>query len=79
MSPDVIGMIVALFAFVVTVLGGVGGMLSHQSKTLKERFDRIDERFDRMDGRFDRMDGDMVEIKVAIARLEGPLPKLQHL
>lgn len=86
MSPDVIGMIIALFAFTVTVLGGVAGMLARQSKSLESRFsaidarfDKIDDRFDKIDDRFDRIEGDLVEVKVAIARLEGPLPKLQRL
>jgi archaellum component FlaC len=85
-SPDVVGMIVALFAFTVTVLGGVGGLLAHQSKALQHRFDKIDDRFgkvddrfDKIDDRFDRLEGELVEVKVAIARLEGPLPKLQRL
>lgn len=78
MSPDVLAMIIALFAFTVTVLGGVAGMLAHQSKTLETRFNRVDERFDRLDDRFDRIESDIVEMKVAIARLEGPSPKLQR-
>ena len=47
------------------------------------RFDRMDARFDRMDARFDRMDThvaqletDLTDVKVSVARLEGPLPTL---
>ena len=47
------------------------------------RFDRMDARFDRMDARFDRMDAhvaqletDLTDVKVSVARLEGPLPTL---
>ncbi|MBO9625046.1 MAG: hypothetical protein J7484_01575 [Microbacterium sp.] len=69
-SPDVLAMIIALFAFTLTVLGGVAGMLARQSKALESRFDRIDDRFD-------RIEGDLVEMKVAIARLEGPIPTLR--
>lgn len=90
MSPDVIGMIIALFAFTLTVLGGVAGMLARQTKNLEgqfnQRFDRIDGRMDRFDGRMDRFDGRMerlenevVEIKIAVARLEGPQRRLQQL
>lgn len=79
MSPDVIGMIIALFAFTLTVLGGVATMLAKQTKTLDARLDRIDTRLDRMDDRFDRLEGEVVEVKIAIARIEGPRRHLQQL
>ncbi len=79
MSPDVLAMVIALFAFTGTVLGGVAGMLARQSKALETRFNRIDERFDRVDEQFDRIESDIVETKVAIARLEGPLPTLRRI
>ncbi|MDQ1124766.1 response regulator [Microbacterium trichothecenolyticum] len=52
---------------------------------MDRRFDRMDERFDRMDERFDRMEAStderftavgtsLAEVKIAIARLEGPRP-----
>ncbi|QDZ14502.1 hypothetical protein [Humibacter ginsenosidimutans] len=89
-SPDVIGMVIALFAFAVTVLGGVAGMLSRQTKAVdsrldafevrvSQRFDRLDDRFDRLDDRVTRVEGELVEVKVAIARIEGPRPRLQQL
>ena len=93
MSPDVVGMIIALFAFTVTVIGGVVGALAHFARRLDDRFDRVDGRLDRMDDRLDRMDDrldrmddrirrvsdELVEVKVAIARLEGPRPRLQQI
>jgi uncharacterized membrane protein len=85
-SPDVIGMIIALFAFTVTVIGGVAGVLARFTKGLEMRFEKIDSRFDRVDDCFDRLDqrihrveDELVEVKVAIARLEGPRPHLQRL
>lgn len=107
LSADTIGMIIALFAFMVSLGGGVRAMFAHLSKRLDARFDLVDARFDqvdvrldrmdarmdRMDLRFDRMDGrmdrleqgqaalehELVEVKVAIARWEGPPRRLQHL
>lgn len=107
LSADTIGMIIALFAFMVSLGGGMGAMFAHLSKRLDARFDLVDARFDlvdtrfdhmdarmdRMDLRFDRMDGrmdrleqgqvalehELVEVKVAIARWEGPPRRLQHL
>lgn len=100
MSPDVIGMVIALFAFAVAVLGGVGGMIAHQSRGLDTRFDQVGARFDQVDARIDRLDtridrvegrmdrvesqldhlaGEIVEVKIAVARLEGPQRRLQRL
>lgn len=100
MSPDVIGMVIALFAFAVAVLGGVGGMIAHQSRGLDARFDQVGARFDQVDARIDRLDtridrvegrmdrvesqldhlaGEIVEVKIAVARLEGPQRRLQRL
>ncbi|MGM7671523.1 hypothetical protein [Microbacterium sp. A93] len=63
--PDVVGMIVALFAFALTVIGGVGGMLAHVSK--------------KIDSRLERVENELVDVKVAIARIEGPPRRLQQL
>lgn len=65
MSPDVIGMIIALFAFSLTVIGGVGAMLTHMSK--------------KIDSRLERVENELVDVKVAIARIEGPPRRLQQL
>ncbi|WP_157540829.1 hypothetical protein [Microbacterium sp. XT11] len=78
MSPDVVAMIIALFAFSVTVLGGVSAMLTRQSHALEARFDKVDARFEKVDDRFDQVHADIVDTKVAIARLEGPAPRLQR-
>ena len=92
-SADVIGMIIALFAFAVSVLGGVGGMLAHQTKRMDARFDKVDERFDKVDARFEKVEAEiadvrrevagvkdeLVEVKVAIARREGARPHLQRI
>lgn len=66
-SADVIGMIIALFAFTVSVLGGVGGMLARQSKRLDARFDRVDARFDKVDARFERVDVRFEKLETEIA------------
>lgn len=93
MSADVIGMVIALFAFTVTVLGGAGAMFAWFARRMDARFDRVDARFagvdarldrmdarlDRMDVRFERVENELVEVKVAIARLEGPQRRLQQL
>lgn len=51
--------------------------------SVKAQFDKVDERFDRVDQKFDRIDecingvqAELTEVKVAVARLEGPRPRL---
>ncbi|GAA4478260.1 hypothetical protein GCM10023190_19430 [Enteractinococcus fodinae] len=48
-----------------------------------ERFAKVDQRFDKVDERFDKVDeqmngvrAELNEVKVAVARLEGPPPRL---
>jgi erythromycin esterase-like protein len=47
------------------------------------QFDRVDAQFDKVDAQFDKVAGEMaalrselVEVKIAVARLEGPAPRL---
>lgn len=111
LSPDTIGMIIALFAFTATVLSGVGAMLAHQTRGLDarfvqmdaridarfeqvdarfeqvyRRFDQVDARLDRVDARIDRVEErllgvehELVDVKITIARLEGPPRRLHQL
>jgi hypothetical protein len=82
-DPDVIGIIIALFAFTATVLGGVSRMLAKQSRGLYTRFDNNDDRFTRLETQMTELrielTGDIADVRVSIARLEGPLPKLQRI
>ncbi|QAY60259.1 hypothetical protein ET475_09850 [Microbacterium protaetiae] len=96
-TPDVIGVIVAIFVAAVTFLGGVAGLLSRQARWINTRFDKVDARFDKVDARFDKVDArfdkvdarfekieaeivgvraELVDVKIAVARLEGPPPRL---
>ncbi len=60
--------------------------IDRRFERVDERFERIDERFERIDERFDRVDQrlrlvelEMTEVKIAVARLEGPTPRLMRL
>jgi len=68
-TPDAIGVVVAIFVALVTFIGAVGGLLSRQSRWISERFDQVDRRMD-------RVEAELVEVKIAVARLEGPQPRL---
>lgn len=50
---------------------------------VNERFDKVDERFEKVDERFEKMDerlsqvqSELNDVKVAVARLEGPHQRL---
>lgn len=40
---------------------------------------RMDTRFDRIEDRLDRVEHEVGDVKIAIARLEGPTPRLMQL
>lgn len=70
-TPEIIGVIIAAFGGAATLLAGVAALNGRQMQ-------RIDARFDHVDARFDRVEADIVELKVAVARLEGPQPRLMR-
>jgi len=45
-------------------------------KHMNERFDKVDERFDKMDERLSQVQSELNDVKVAVARLEGPHQRL---
>ena len=57
-----------------------GARLDAQDAKFEARFDAQDAkfgaRFDRVDKRLDRVENEIFEVKIAIARLEGPPPRL---
>ncbi|MEN2740573.1 response regulator [Microbacterium sp. X-17] len=76
MSPEVLTMIGLGATLLVSTLGGFAWVIAR----MDARFERVDARFERLEQnanvRFERLEGELVEIKVAIARVEGPRPRL---
>jgi hypothetical protein len=72
-TADVTGVIIAGFGFAATLLGGTAGLLARQSRKLETRFGA---RFDHIEGRLDRVESEIVELKVAVPRIEGPRTRL---
>jgi len=93
MTPDTVGAVIAAFGAAATVLAGVFGLLAWFSRKLDAQFEKIDARFEKIDTRFekidtrfekidarlDRLTDEVTEVKIAIARLEGPRPGLQFI
>ncbi|WP_439902238.1 hypothetical protein [Microbacterium azadirachtae] len=72
------------FAWVVRRIDGVEGKLSARIDRVEEklsaRIDRVEEtlsaRLDGLSTRLDGVDAELTEVKIGIARLEGPRPHL---
>ena len=73
MSPDVIGVIVTIAVATITLFGGLFGGLR---VLLKQHEARTDAHLNRLEHKVDTVAGDVVDLKVAVARLQGPQPTL---
>jgi len=67
-------------AEVITTISGVAGVLLAMASGFGWMIRRMDGRFDsletRLTARIDGVADELVEVKIAIARLEGPQPRL---
>ena len=64
-SLEVITMLASAATTLVAIISGFGWMIG-----------RMDTRFAAVDAKFDRIEHELTEVKIAIARLEGPRPRL---
>ena len=71
-SVEVITTIAAAVSIVVAFAGLFGWFI----RRLDARFDKVDARFERMEDRLSGVAHELTEVKVAVARLEGPPPRL---
>lgn len=83
MSPDSIALIITAAGLLVTLGGGFFAGLAWVVRRMDERFDTVDNCFARVEDRFDKVDDqirgvqeELNEVKVAVARLEGPHQRL---
>lgn len=104
-SPDMIGILIAMVTLGITLGGITIGMTRRLETRMNARFEKVDERFEKVDERFEKFErsmderfekaetsvaerfesvdeqlrtisADVVDLKVAVARLEGPQPTL---
>ncbi|TFB16544.1 response regulator [Microbacterium sp. 3H14] len=75
-SMEIITILATAATTLVATVGGFGWMISR----MDARFAAVDARFDaqeaKYDVRFTRIEQEVFEVKIAIARLEGPTPRL---
>lgn len=85
-SVEVMTMIASAVSVVVAI-AGLGGWFIRRVDARFDRMDaqfaRVDARFEKVDARFDRLEDriagiehELTEVKIAVARLEGPQPRL---
>lgn len=82
MSAEMFSLIFAA-GVVITLGSGFIAGLAWLLRRMDERFEKVDQRFDKADDRFSRVDeqirsvqSELNEVKVAVARLEGPQQRL---
>lgn len=71
-SVEVITMLATAATTLVAIISGFGWMIGR----MDARFAAADARFAAQDAKFDRIEHGLTEVKIAIARLEGPQPRL---
>ncbi|MCK2033309.1 MULTISPECIES: hypothetical protein [Microbacterium] len=71
-SVEVITMLATAATTLVAIISGFGWMIGR----MDARFAAVDARFAIQDAKFDRIEHELTEVKIAIARLEGPRPRL---
>ncbi|UPL19243.1 response regulator [Microbacterium aurugineum] len=75
-SMEIITILATGATTLVATVSGFGWMISR----MDARFAAVDARFDaqeaKFDARFTRIEQEVFEVKIAIARLEGPTPRL---
>jgi len=86
-SIEVLTTIGSFTGLLVAIVAGFGWTIRRSDAQLQQlgdrldgRIDRLEERLDaridRLEERFDVLTHEVIEIKIAVARLEGPLPRL---
>lgn len=83
MSIELVTMIVTVASTLLGLAAGFGWMITRTDARFEKFEQRIDARFEKSEQRFDRLETDIAqvkaeigEVKIAIARLEGPAPRL---
>lgn len=62
----------------VAIVFGFGWMINRMDTRSVATEAKFDVRFDRIEDRLDRVEHEVGDVKIAIARLEGPTPRLMQ-
>ena len=75
-SVEVITMLATAATTLVAIISGFGWMIGRMDARFAAMETKVDARFAIQDAKFDRIEHELTEVKIAIARLEGPQPRL---
>lgn len=75
-SVEVITMLVTAATTLVAIISRFGWMIGRMDTRFAAMETKVDARFAIQDAKFDRIEHELTEVKIAIARLEGPRPRL---
>ena len=76
MSSEVITIIVAAASLLVSMGGGLFAGLAWVMRHMDNKFEKVDAKFDKIGAELGELRADLNDVKVAVARLEGPHPPL---
>ncbi|MEV8249990.1 response regulator [Microbacterium sp. NPDC076768] len=77
-SIEVITMLATSATILVAIVCGFGWMINRMDTHSAATEAKFDVRFDRIEDRLDRVEHEVGDVKIAIARLEGPTPRLMQ-
>lgn len=72
MSVETITILIVIGSLLLALAGGFGWMIHRMDGIAKDLGSRMDRMGNDLGSRMDRMGDDLVEVKIAIARVEGP-------
>lgn len=75
-SAEMLTTIVSLATLLVAFASGFGWMITRMDRIEQRLTTRIDAAEEKLTGRIDAVEHGLTEVKIEIARLEGPRPRL---
>lgn len=76
MSAEMISVILVAAGVLITIGVGFFAGVAWLLRRMDERFDKVDQRFAKVDEQLNSVRSELNDVKVAVARLEGPQPRL---
>ena len=76
MSAEMVTTIVGVATLFTTLVSGFAWMIVYVNKRVDRLEATMGQRFEKVDERLGAMEHELVEVKISVARLEGPRPRL---
>ena len=72
MSVETITMVVGIVSMLLALAGGFGWVIRRMDARIDSSEQKFSARIDSLEGKVDRVATELVEVKIAVARIEGP-------